>query len=139
MLYLAEHSGRRPVFLREISGSLNLPHHFLGKILQTLTREGIVVSRRGKSGGYALGRDPEEISVIEIIRAVDGESFLDQCMIGFSRCSDVNPCPAHATWKKSKENILFMLYNKSVAEFSRGLDIKISRIEQMAKPSLAAG
>jgi len=126
ILYLARKSNGQPVLLRDISGALNIPHHFLSKIMQMLAREGIIISHKGLNGGFALASGPDELRLIDIVRAVDGEALFDQCVLGFSRCSDSNPCPFHEVWKQSKQSILDMLYNKTLAELNTGLELKLA-------------
>lgn len=130
VLYLARQPEGSPAHLREIANDLNIPYHFLNKVLQTLTRERIVVSRKGANGGFALGRSPKEITLIDIVRAVDGESSLDGCVLGFPACGDRTPCPVHDQWKRAKEVILTMLQKKTLAELGKGLDGKLEFIAQ---------
>ena len=129
-LYLAQQP--RHVLLREVSERLNIPHHFLSKILQTLTRADVVTSFKGANGGFTLTRPPKDIRLIDIVRAVDGERFLDECVLGFPGCGDATPCPVHSQWKRAKEIILVMLHKKTLAELSKELDPKLSLIAKLA-------
>ncbi|MFQ5896195.1 MAG: RrF2 family transcriptional regulator, partial [Nitrospinota bacterium] len=63
------HVGDRPVNSREIAERYNIPAELLAKIMQTLAREGLVLSFSGPKGGYQLARRPEEITVADVIRA----------------------------------------------------------------------
>jgi len=134
MLYLAyKEKGGQPVLLREISDSLRIPHHFLNKVLQQLTREGILVSLRGVSGGFSLGRHGSEITLGDVVKAIDGDRFLGECMLGFPECADKNPCPVHDQWKRAKQIILNIISTKSVAELSKEMDGKLDFIHDMRK------
>ncbi len=135
VLLLARAPQGKPVLLREISASLGIPHHFLNKVLQLLTRDGVVVSHKGTRGGFTLGRSPEEIRLSEITRAVDGESFLGGCVLGFPSCSDEVPCPVHSEWQRAKDITLNMLNEKTVAALSKNLGDKLKMIEQCKKKS----
>ncbi len=128
VLYLSHRPDDSPAFLRDIAQDLNIPYHFLNKVLQTLTRDHIVVSHKGSNGGFALARSPKEIHLLDIVRAVDGDSFLDGCVVGFPGCGDENPCPVHPQWKKAKEMILTMLQKKTLAELGKGLNLKLDHI-----------
>ena len=134
LLYLAhrEEEGQ-PVLLREISDSLNIPHHFLSKVLQQLTRDGILVSLRGVSGGFSLGRHGSEITLGDVAKAIDGEQFLGECMLGFPECADNNPCPVHVQWKRAKQIIFNIMSSKSVAQLSKEMDGKLDFIQDMKK------
>ena len=134
LLYLAhkEEEGQ-PVFLREISDSLRIPHHFLNKVLQQLTREGILVSLRGVAGGFSLGRHGSEITLGDVVKAIDGDQFLGECVLGFPGCADKTPCPVHDQWKRAKQIILNIMSTKSVAELSKEMDGKLDLIQDMRK------
>ena len=72
---LIEIAGRhdaKPVSAEELGNAQEIPHGFLQAILADLRRAGIVVSQRGQAGGWRMGRDPAEVSVADVIRAVDG-------------------------------------------------------------------
>jgi len=130
-LFLARNSDDEFALLRDISDHLNIPHHFLSKVLQTLARNDIVISSKGINGGFALARDPGEITLIEIVRAVDGDKFLEDCVLGFPGCADQSPCPVHSQWKRAKDIILVMLNKKTLADLSKELDTKLDLIEQL--------
>ena len=111
--------------LRVISNDLGIPHHFLGKILQILVKDEIIRSQKGSKGGFTLGRPASRITLMEIVEAIDGTSFLDHCVLGFSKCDELQPCPAHADWKRPKSLILDGLLKKTIDDlgddFSRKL------------------
>lgn len=134
VLFLAKNAGGgAPIHLRTISGGLDVPHHFLSKILQTLVRDEIVISHKGQNGGFELGRPASEIPLTDIVEAIDGKGFLDRCVLGFSKCQEEEPCPAHDDWKPAKKLILAMLATRTVEDLSKGLDVKF------ALPAAAAG
>lgn len=127
VLYLAKNAGQgAPIHLREISTGLKIPHHFLSKVLQTLVRDEIVASHKGQNGGFELGRPASAITLMEIVEAIDGKGFLDRCMLGFAKCQEDNPCPAHDAWRPAKMLILGMLQTKTMDDLSRGLDDKFA-------------
>ena len=88
MIELARENGQ--VTAGELAVRADAPRKFLEAILLTLSRKGLVTSRRGKFGGYLLGRDPAAISFAEIIRLVDGPLALTPCVsrTAFRRCED---------------------------------------------------
>ena len=133
LLYLARRNDPSPVLLREISDALQIPHHFLSKILQQLVREGLVVSHKGANGGFSLGKAAERISLLDIVSAVEGKAFMTGCVLGFPNCGDRNPCPIHNQWKEARANLLEMLGAQSIDVLSRSMDGKIEEIERIAK------
>lgn len=88
MIELAREDGQ--VTAGELAVRADAPRKFLEAILLILARQGLVTSRRGKFGGYLLGREPEQISFAEIIRLVDGPLALTPCVsrTAFRRCED---------------------------------------------------
>ena len=130
VIYLAAQPPNTPVLQRDISSALNIPPHFLGKVLQVLSRHHIVISRKGKTGGFLLGRSPKDIIPYDIIEAVDGAEFLDHCVLGFPGCGDDNPCPVHSQWKQAKEIIIQMLKNNNVEQLSKEIDVKLDLIKR---------
>ncbi len=88
-----------PVQAREIADALDIPYHFLSKILQRLARDGILTSNKGPGGGFRLVRAPEETSLYDLIRVVEGPISDTQCMLGLDVCSDEARCPMHDFWK----------------------------------------
>jgi len=72
LIEMAGRTDSTPVSAEELGRLQEIPHGFLQAILADLRRAGIVVSQRGQSGGWRMGRDPETVSVADVIRAVDG-------------------------------------------------------------------
>lgn len=133
MIYLASQPPNMPIFQRDISEALNIPQHFLGKVLQMLARSRLVISQKGKAGGFILGRSPKDITPYDIIQAIDGPAFLEGCFLGFPGCTDDAPCPMHTQWKTIKQNIIQMLDKKTIAELSKEIDPKLDSIQQLYK------
>lgn len=104
--YVAEKEKGTYVLTRSVSQSIGVPLAYLAKIFQDLTRHGILSSRRGAAGGFALKREPESISLKEIMEIIDDPKNLKVCVMGFNRCSDLNGCPLHDVWKESRNKIL---------------------------------
>ena len=119
VLYLAlkPHDGKTSI--KELTSQLEIPYHFVAKILQDLGRKGLLVSLKGPSGGFALARQPEEITLFEIVDAIDGTGVLRDCVLGFPECSSKTPCPAHDRWDKVRETISEMLIGQTVAQMAK--------------------
>jgi len=86
VLYLAETVGSRVVPLSEISQAMDIPEKFLAKIFQSLSKNGIIRSHRGVRGGFALARDPKDISVKEVLESIQGPYHLMRCTEDMSLC-----------------------------------------------------
>ena len=92
-------------FLHE---QLNIPYKYLTKLMTDLAKRGCLTSIQGRDGGFIISKQLNEISVADIIKAVDGKSRFDGCVLGFDECSDENPCAMHSFWEKNKTNIINM-------------------------------
>ncbi len=116
ILYLTMNADRPFVLTREIASELNISYHFLGKIFQTLIHAGLIISYKGPNGGVKLAKQPADIFLIDVIRAIDGMDLFTKCVIGLEECSDSHPCPLHSQWMPVRSKIYEML-NKT--NFSR--------------------
>lgn len=87
VMYLASRpEGQKMTGIITISKELNLPAPFLAKILQQLAKHKILISLKGPHGGFSLLKDPEEITLLDIVRTIDGEDIFNTCVIHNSTC-----------------------------------------------------
>ncbi len=105
--------------LLEITRRLNVPNHYMAKILQHMAKQKLLDSWKGPQGGFRLARPAAEITLLEIVEAIDGTDFLRQCVLGFPKCSSDNPCPVHTSWAKTRDQLMTILGTKSLADMSR--------------------
>jgi Rrf2 family protein len=91
MLCLAVNGGERPLSVKHLSGVLGVSEAHLGKVLQRLVRQGLLKSRRGPRGGFALRRLPEDIRLIDIYNAVSGPLPEGTCLLVAPVCAP-NTC-----------------------------------------------
>lgn len=94
----------------DLATRLRVPQNYLSKTLHQLARSGILVSTRGKYGGFRLARAPEEISLYEIVAPFERFGDKRPCLLGRAVCSDLAPCAAHDRWKdvKARTNAFFL-------------------------------
>ena len=116
--FLASQSQKSFVLARAISEALNIPPHYLGKILQILVKHNILNSKKGKSGGFVINGTLQEIMLYEIIVIMDGPDYLERCIMEIPGCSDNNPCPVHGEWSELKTGIINLLKNRSITDLS---------------------
>ena len=112
----------------EISKKLKVPKEFVSKVLQNLTDSKIVDSRKGKGGGFYLRKDPNTITLIDIVIAIDGLELFHKCVLGFPECSPDKPCPVHNTWGKLRDETYNMLSKQTLAELRDDTIKKINQI-----------
>ncbi|MDR5710246.1 MAG: Rrf2 family transcriptional regulator [Armatimonadota bacterium] len=96
--YLAGLPGGGTVPASRVAEACRLPREFLSKTLRRLVRSGLLRSSRGRSRGYGLARSPREISVREVLEAVEGPDYFRRCVFWDSRCSEDRPCVLHRVW-----------------------------------------
>ncbi|HDS30714.1 MAG TPA: Rrf2 family transcriptional regulator [Firmicutes bacterium] len=92
--------------------------NYLGKLLQSLSRDGIVVSRKGLGGGFRLARPAKSISLLDIVDSIDPVVRWNGCFLGNENCSDENPCAMHKKWSKVRESYMKLLKKTSLADLA---------------------
>ena len=98
LTHLAAHAERQ-YNAPELAAEARLPLPMVSKILKLLAREGLLASHRGVKGGYSLARPAEEISMAEIIAALEGPIAITECISVESDCSHEALCPVRANWQ----------------------------------------
>lgn len=100
--------------LLELSQSLDIPHHFLGKIMQDLVRHGIVDSTKGPSGGFFANARTAETPLVDILVITDGSLIFTHCALNIKRCDAEHPCPLHHDFAVCRDGMLKTLALKTV-------------------------
>ncbi|MDF3130780.1 Rrf2 family transcriptional regulator [Kiritimatiellaeota bacterium B1221] len=117
--------------IREISTKLDIPFHFLTKILKDLADQGFIESSRGAAGGIRLAKPTAELNVKEIIESIEGEDYFSGCILGFSKCDAANPCALHDRWVAIKEEIQKMLGEEHLESLSTRIQEQGLRLLEM--------
>ncbi len=98
------------VFMRsDLSRLSDVPDSFLGKIMQGLVKANILVSERGKKGGFRLEKKPEEISMYDVITAVEGDLQITDCLSNTDFCKQTTGCNLHRTWHTIQDSLAAQL------------------------------
>lgn len=105
MVYLAvqQREGYLPV--RQIAEALKISGPFLSKVFQQLVQAGLVESYRGPSGGVRCARPPEEVTLRQIVVAIDGAGLFTECVLGLPGCGTDRPCPVHDEWTVKRADL----------------------------------
>ena len=128
-LFMAMHHSGEFISIRKIADEVNIPYHFLTKILQHLTRADILESSRGPQGGVKIKGQVDEIKLINIIYAVDGADIFEQCVIGLPGCGVAKPCPFHDQWIHIRSLLHNSLDSSTLSDLVRKIlknDLRIS-------------
>ncbi len=119
VLYLAKIRPGKMTSIKEMAAQLDIPYHYLAKILQSLTHKGLLHSVKGRTGGFALQLPVEQITLLQVIDAVDGSSIKHTCVMGFGECSEDNPCALHHEWVRLRTGLFDMLNDKNVIQLAK--------------------
>ena len=128
MAHLAKHNGERPISLATIADAEGLPLAYLEHLVQRLRKAGLVESRRGAHGGYTLAREAEEITMAEVVRALEGEIAPIECISADAdggliciREGEIghDPCPTKLLWTRVQGSIVRTLNDMTLAELAR--------------------
>jgi Rrf2 family protein len=109
MIYLAKQPREELTLISEIAKAQKVSASFLAKIFQGLAKAGLVDSMRGAAGGVNLARDPKEISLRNIVEAVEGPMALNRCLRAKDPCENTRTCPLAEVWREAQENMLGVL------------------------------
>lgn len=127
MIYLARVEKDDPgsrLGVSSIAEATDSPQAFVAKILQQLVKAQLLLSFKGPNGGFVL--DPgKKICLQDVVRCIDGDRFLKHCVLGFSSCSDKNPCPVHHKFSVLREDCKKNLLSLSVRDESL---LKMTRV-----------
>ncbi len=115
-IYLATKNNDQFIPIKKMSETLEISHHFLTKILQELTAEGLLDSYKGPNGGVKLKKSADDISLMDVVLAIDGPDLLTQCALGLPGCGHQNPCPLHDKWASTRDSIRQMLESSSLKQ-----------------------
>jgi Rrf2 family protein len=117
-IHLESARGMRPS-LKTISAGIESPEAFTAKILQNLSRKQLLISTKGPSGGFVIGKD--DITLADIVKAIDGDGIFTLCGLGLKQCSESKPCPVHHKFKKIRNELVDMLGKTTLTDMSEKL------------------
>jgi Rrf2 family protein len=118
MIHLAGLPAGTRVSRSELSAAAECPEQFLCKVLQNLTRAGLVVSHRGNTGGFELEELHRNASVLEVVEAVEGQIRLNICLTNAHACSRQAWCPAHSVWQDAQNAMVSVLREATITELA---------------------
>ena len=122
VLYLAQNSSiDKKYSAKSIAEELDIPLHFIAKLLQPLVKKGIISSLKGPNGGFYFTSKNGKFKVCDIIEVIEGKSIFDSCFLGLPKCGDANPCPVHHVVAPFKKDLL-KKFNMTLNEFKEDMD-----------------
>jgi FeS assembly SUF system regulator len=124
----------------ELAAETRLPLPMVAKILKMLAKEGLLVSHRGVKGGYTLARLPEQISMAEIVTALEGPIALTECVVESGLCEHEALCPSRSNWHVISRAVERALQGITLAEMSHPMPQRLVTLRghQPAAPAGAS-
>lgn len=117
VMYLSQLGSERRAATSQIAQEQQIPPSFLAKIVSQLSVAGLLQTSRGARGGVALARPPEEISLLDVVEAIDGPILLNECVAGNGICTFGEDCPMKPVWCDAQVDLVDRLKNTMFADF----------------------
>lgn len=130
MQYVAAHQGAGPIAVTQIAEAFNIPSELLAKILQRLAKRSLVVSHNGPKGGYRLTSKLEELTVGQVVRALEGPIAIVNCYKGARDCPQIQRCSLRRPVQKIQVALGRLLDTMSLAEL---MDENVSEIPSLKR------
>ena len=102
--------------IKEIAEFIDASEHTIGKLLQTLVKQGVVNSVKGPSGGFYISKEQRKQPIINIVEAIDGKQLFKECGLGLSKCSASRPCPIHHHYKEARDKVEKLFSTRKIAD-----------------------
>lgn len=135
VIFLAQQPRNEIVLKKDICKTQEVTPAFLTKILQPLIKAGIVSSQRGVGGGFLLARDPNDITLYDILQAEEGQLKLNHCLVDTDICHRDAYCAAHEVWHEAQMEMAQVLQRYTVAAMVRRQEEKISCLKKVVELS----
>jgi Rrf2 family protein len=119
VLYLAlKTNEKKRVMVKDISEPINVPQAYTAKLLQHLSREGIISSVKGPRGGFYLSEENKQRTLIDVVNVIDDEHKLTSCILSLEKCNAEKPCPLHDLISPSKTVFMKSFTEITIEDYS---------------------
>lgn len=102
--------------MKEVATEIDASEHTVGKILQTLARNGVINSAKGPSGGFYISKTQQNQPISKIVETIEGKEIFKECGLGLTKCSALHPCPVHDEYKIARDLIEHLFRSKKVKD-----------------------
>lgn len=117
VLYLSHNREEDKRFkVSELADSLSIPSPYLSKILQELSKKGLVSSVKGPKGGFYLSESNLKNTLLDIVLCMEGQDLFDKCILGLPECSGDNPCHLHDYYVRFKNDLKQVIEDVAIGE-----------------------
>jgi Rrf2 family protein len=121
MIHLAAQPAHTRASRANLAEAAECPEQFLSKVLQSLTRAGLVVSHRGNTGGFELPVSRQEVTFLDVLEAIEGPVRLNLCLTTDQACARQSWCPAHPVWDEAQRAMAEVLRKATIRDMARSL------------------
>lgn len=118
-IHLARQNGDGYAKIREVSQAMELPLSYTPQVLGLLARAGLAEAKAGREGGYRLSRAPEEITLLEVVEAAEGDLRTSRCTLRGGPCRWEDHCAVHPFWAEAADGFRRSLANSSLSDVVR--------------------
>ncbi len=126
VLYLAQLGPEQRAATSQIAQEQQIPPSFLAKIVSQLSVAGLLQTSRGARGGVSLARSPEQISLLEVVEAIDGPILLNECVSGNGACTFGDDCPMRPIWCDAQSDLVQRLKTTTFGQFLRETSLPLA-------------
>ena len=116
VLFISASPHKSRVCIEELAEHLKVPRHFMGKVMKSLVKKGILSSSKGPTGGFSLNEKTLDTPLVTILETTDGPSQFNLCVLRFTACNAQNPCPLHYMLEESRKNLSDTLSGTTVRD-----------------------
>jgi Rrf2 family protein len=116
--HLANHRQEHACSASEIAEEYGISATLMAKVLQKLAKQGLVAAKHGSTGGYQLARQPDKISALEVLTAIDGPVLITSCVTSHGNCDATERCSVKEPLQRVNESILNVLSMVTIAHLS---------------------
>ena len=127
MVYLSIHASEESKMgLKQMAHDLGFPEHYLGKVLQDLSKKHLIRSAKGPHGGFYMEDKDLDISLLAIIDALEGLQFFNTCGLGLHECNEERPCPIHKDYQIVRGNFFKILSEKTIRQMREDIENEVA-------------
>lgn len=122
--------------ISDIARCAGVPRPYLAKIINSLSRAGLVTTKRGYRGGVRLARAADDVSLLEVVEAVEGQDWIGDCLLGIEACSILVCCPTRDFWQRIRQEITAELRRMTLASVLALKRSKGGRVQDFSAPEM---
>jgi len=116
----------------EVAKEIEAPEAYTAKILQTLTRNKLLDSMKGRGGGFFFNDNHSNLTLYDVIHVVEGDALFHKCAFGLKQCNEDNPCPIHNRYKVVRDGFFEIVKTETIKSLSEKIlhgDAVLNRLE----------